>query len=144
MLTTDTQLQSRAGFTSTANRCLHQTPYPRLINAGKGIVAINFFLSVDIKKRAHVVSRETQSGLGEVIGSKAEKLRRLRDLVSRNGCPGHFDHSADLVGDLHPGATYHFIGNFSHNRHLVLQLSIKTNQGDHYFRPHHHWTLGLL
>ena len=97
MLTTDTQLDIRVGGTSFSDGNFHKLSNAGLVNGSEWVFSHDVRLLISTQKGTGIITRHTEAGLGEVIGSEAEELSSLGDLVGGQSTTRHFDHRTHLV-----------------------------------------------
>ena len=82
VLAADTVVQLVAGGLGLGDGHLHQLADAVLVQLGEGIVLIDLGLVVSVQELTCVVTGETKGHLGQVVGTEAEELGFLSDLVS--------------------------------------------------------------
>ena len=103
VLAADAAVQLGAGLASQLDRHLHQLADADGVEAGEGIGLVDLVRIVCRQELAGVVTREAERHLREVVGTEAEELRLLGDVVCGECRAGDLDHRADLVFELEPG-----------------------------------------
>src|SRR5208337_2186589 len=85
VLSADPDLDGRTGRAALLHRQLHELPNAFAIQHRKRVLLQDAFRKIRGQNGANVVARETERGLGEIVGAEAEELGLLRDLVSDQG-----------------------------------------------------------
>jgi len=81
VLSADSDFQARASLPSSLSRNLYQLADSLLVENGERILFQDAFLEICRQHFVDVVARETESGLGEVIGSEGKELGFFRNLI---------------------------------------------------------------
>ena len=63
-----------------------------------------------------IVPREAERGLGEIVGSEAEKFRFFGDFIRHQRSARQLDHGANQVMNLFPFLFENFLGNAADDR----------------------------
>jgi len=136
VLTADTTLQHGVHHAALLDGDLDELANTTFINRLEGIALVDTEVLVLAEEDSRVITRETTSHLGKIVGTEGEEFSFLSDLVGGDGGAGDFDHGTDGVVEL--------------ARHVVLgedglggldgvglgegQFGLLADEGDHDFR----------
>ena len=96
----NTDHQIRPRLTAFFHRNPHQTAHALAVEHGKGVVLQDMLVNIGREELAlGIVTAEPEACLREVVGPKAEELRRLRDFPGQQGRARQFDHAPAQVGE---------------------------------------------
>ena len=99
MLAAHADLEALLGGPTTLYAHAHELTDATLIDGLERVAFEQALLEICRHHAAlHIVAAETERHLREVVGSEAEEVGLLGDLVGTNGCPRCFDHRAN--GDV--------------------------------------------
>ena len=136
MLSTDTNLELLLGLTATLNPHFNELPNPRLVQTRKRIGAHHLSILVIRQEGAGIIPAETETGLGQVVRSKAEEGSMLRHIGGGKRSAGNFDHGPHLVFQL-TGLETAFLaylgGGLVDHRLLKFEFLFVTHQRNHDF-----------
>ena len=118
----DADLEVGAGFAALDGRHLDELADAVLIERGEGVLLEDSLGQVLGQELVDVVAREAEGGLGEVVGSEAEELGLLGDLVGDQSGAGKLDHGADEVFDAVLLFGEDFLGDAADDVGLILHL----------------------
>src|ERR1035437_2797689 len=85
VLAADANLEGRPRVASLGRGHLHQQPNARLVKGGKWILFEDACLHVSGQEVVDVVSRNSESRLGQIVRAEAEELSLLSYLVGGEG-----------------------------------------------------------
>ena len=100
VLAADSKMNVRANLRPLLYRNLNQLTYAVLVQMCEGILLVNLGLIVILQEFACVIAGEAEGHLRQVIGSEAEELCLLCDLICHKGCTRNLDHGSDVVPDI--------------------------------------------
>src|SRR5205814_5387133 len=85
MLAADAKLELGPRLAATLGRDVDQFAHALDIERGEGIMLEDAALLVLFEERRRVVTAQPKGGLGEIIGAKAEEIRRQGDVTGTQG-----------------------------------------------------------
>ena len=85
---------------------------------------------------AHIVATNSKRHLCEVVRTKAEKLRTLRDFIRRQRSARHFNHGADEIIEFYFLLLHHFARDAMNDLGLEIEFFLEADQRNHDFRLH--------
>src|SRR5215472_2987273 len=91
VLPADAQLDSWTRLAPFLDRHLDQLSNARLVDCGERVLLDDFQFLVRPEEGARVVPAHAQAGLRQIVGAKAEKLGRLRNLIGRERTTRNLD-----------------------------------------------------
>src|SRR5690242_20097611 len=94
------QLNARTSLVSLLHGHFDELAHTGLIDCSEGILLDDFQFLVRPEEGARVIPAHAEAGLRQIVGAEAEKLSRLRNLVSRERSPRHLNHCAHQVIEL--------------------------------------------
>ena len=100
MLTTDTDLEILLGLATSFDPELNELSNTCLIECGKWVVVYDLGILIGRQERAGVIPAQTQTGLGQVVGSEAEKLGVLSHFSGGQSSTWNLNHRSHRVGQL--------------------------------------------
>ncbi|MEY2725637.1 MAG: hypothetical protein RLZZ458_1504, partial [Planctomycetota bacterium] len=133
MFAANTDLEIRTDRATVLDGGLHQATYAGLIDGLERVCRDDVVFGVVTDEGLVVVAADTEAGLGEVIGTKAEELGSLRNLGAGHGCSWHFDHGADHVVHLNALFSEYLFGSFADDGGLVIHFGFVTGERNHDF-----------
>ena len=110
MLAADTDVQLRIDILTKLDSHLHELAYAALVELGERVILKDLGIIVCLEELARIVTGEAVGHLGKIVGSEAEEVCVLRDLISSQGSSRDLDHGSDFI---------------SHIRAHLLDLSIR-------------------
>mmetsp|Transcript_14005 Transcript_14005/g.25017 ORF Transcript_14005/g.25017 Transcript_14005/m.25017 type:complete len:307 (-) Transcript_14005:2031-2951(-) len=134
MLATNPKLDLGTDRATLSTGNLYQLTNSFLVDALERVILINTFLHIFTKKLASIITRETTTHLGEIVGSKGEELGLSSDGIGNDSSAWHFNHGTNHV--LHSAALF-LHNSLSHSYGILLkdpELLHLTNQRDHNLR----------
>ena len=133
VLTADTEVQVRAGFTAHLRGHLYQFADTDLVDTRKRITLIDLVLIVGGQELACVVTAEAKGHLGQVIGAEGEELSFRCNLICGQCSTRSLNHGADQILEVDAGCGNQLIGSGNHDILYELELLDFTHQRDHDF-----------
>ena len=85
-------------------------------------------------KAAVIITADTQSGLGKIVGTKAEELGFGCDFRSSHASAGQLDHRTNKVFNSGAFFSKHLFSNGMNQFNLSLKFRKETNKRNHDFR----------
>ena len=79
---------------------VHQLADTGLIQLGEGIILEDLGVVIGIQELTGIITGEAIGHLSQVVGTEAEEVSILSDLVSGQACARNLDHGTDLVLQL--------------------------------------------
>ena len=110
-----------------------------LIEASEWVVAENFRILIGWQEARGVVTRQSKSGLGEVVSSEGEELCVLSHLISGDCSAGNLDHGSNRVlqlGLLESELFANTSGGIVDDLLLEFKLTSVGDEWDHDFREY--------
>src|SRR5206468_10640783 len=136
MFTADTDLQLRADAPTGSHGNANQLPNTVLIQDLKRIVGKYTTFDVIRKEATRIVSAQSESRLGQIIGSKGKKLGGLRDLIRGECSAWQLDHGADGVGNILSHRTQNLLSHLLEHSSLIFELFDSRDERDHDLRTY--------
>src|SRR5208282_5774768 len=100
MFAADAAFEVLAGFAAARDADAHKLAHAIALDRHEWIRGEDALALVNLDKPAGIVAAEAKAGLGQVVGAKAEELRRLGDLAGAKSRTRQLDHGADQVFEL--------------------------------------------
>src|SRR5712692_2754204 len=127
----DPYLELRAGLAATLDADADQFSHTLAVDHRKRVLFQDTFCQVCGQDLVDVVARKAERSLREIVGSEAEELRLLGDLVGDQRGARQLDHRAHQVMHVRPFLGKNFLRHAAHDRCLVLHLFQRGGQRDH-------------
>src|SRR6266849_8414753 len=127
----DPYLELRAGLAATLDADADQFSLALAVDHRKRVLFQDTFCQVCGQDLVDVVARKAERSLREIVGSEAEELRLLGDLVGDQRGARQLDHRAHQVMHLRPFLGKNFLRHATYDRCLVLHLFQRGGQRDH-------------
>ena len=138
MLSANSDLQRRPGL-ATAFRChLHQLSHAFLIERCERILLQDALGQICRKHLVHVVAREAERGLRQIVCAEGEELRLLGNLVCHQRGARQLNHGADHILNFGSLLFEYFVRHSPHDRRLVRHFFHRGDQRNHDFGKHFH------
>ncbi len=133
VLAADAHLDSRPGFVSLFCCDLHELADAGLVDRGERIGFDYLVLLICADERTRVVAAHAKACLSEVVRAKAEELRRLCNLVGREGAARDLDHSADHIVELDLFLGHDLFCDAMNDCDLQIELFLESDKRNHDF-----------
>ena len=118
MLAANSQLNVGTRLLAQLHRGADKLSHARDIDRSEWIFRDDLELGILRQETSRVVAAHAQACLREIVGAEGEKLRGLRDLVSRERATRNFNHGSNHVLQLLLGGGHDFLG------HAVRELDL--------------------
>src|SRR5580700_7086769 len=133
MLSADSDFEFGTRLASALNPDAYQFSHALAVDDGEGILLQNSFRKISRQNLVHVVAREAERGLRQVIRTKAEEFGFLSNFVSNQRRAGQFDHGSDQVVYGLPFFFEDLISNPANDCRLVRHFLQSGSQRNHDF-----------
>ena len=140
LLTTDGEAKLGIGRFALDGTLLDEESNALLIDGVEGIIVENTSLHVLGNKGAGIISRNSHSHLGQIVGSVAEEAAQTlavglvpeaSDLIRDDRRTWYLYHCSNLVGNVDFALRSYIFGLSLDDKSLALKLLEVSNQGDH-------------
>ena len=134
MLAADTAVERRIYRLAEVDGHLHQLAYTLLIQLSKRILLVDLCIIVSIQELTGIITREAEGHLCQIVGTEAEEISILSDLVSSQSCSRDLDHGTYFVLHINTCCSDLCISSLYNSLLNVLKLLYLANQRDHDLR----------
>src|SRR5262249_15413584 len=132
VLAADADFEVWPSCSTLLDRNIHQAAYPGPVDRLERVDFEDSLVDVaDYELSLSVVTREAESGLGQVVGAEGEELGVYGDLAGDQRSPRHLDHRPELVLDTDGFFALDTLGHRFEPALARLQLRQHAHQRDH-------------
>jgi hypothetical protein len=100
VLTADTNVKTWVNFSGFFDAHFHELANTISIDGLEGISFIDTFIDKELEESSGIISGDTQSELGQIVGTEGQEIDLWSDLLGGDAHSWDFDHGSNFVVDI--------------------------------------------